>query len=236
MTIRPDWPRCAPVAFDNTVRLIPGQHTEGIDHALADLADDDDEVDALVQLSAATNPRLQAQEERHPGGLDRTDMVFDVPFSRIVNGAFANPGEGARFHGPDGRGIWYCALSDETCLKEVVHHRIRHLAETGLDSEEDIRYRLYFADIHGQDFYWLDDGSQDSLDCLDPSSYAASQRLGAEVLERSGGGVVYPSVRHAEGTCIAVFQGPIVGNVRQGDLYTLTITNGLLTNVTTSAP
>jgi len=229
------WPRCAPIAFDSTTRLIPGKYTEGIDHSLAELADEDDELDALVQLAAATNPRLQAQEEHHPAGLSRADMVFAVPYSKIINGAFANPGEGARFHRPGGRGVWYCALGIDTNLAEVAHHRIRHLAETGLDAEEDIPYRLFLADIHGQDFYWLDDTSPATKECLDPHSYTAGQQLGSRIAGSSGGGVVYPSVRHSGGTCIAVLAAPIVGSVRQGVLYNLTVANGKLVSASIAA-
>ena len=49
------------------MRLIPGQHAEGIDHAaLADLAGNGD-IDASVRLSTTGNPRLRARGERHPG-------------------------------------------------------------------------------------------------------------------------------------------------------------------------
>ncbi len=228
MTDADGWPRRAPIAFDNTARLIPGVYTESSEHSLAGLADDEEELEALVRLAAATNSRLQAQEEHHPAGLSRTDMVFGVPYSKIINGAFAYPGEGARFHGPDGRGAWYCAVDIDTSLEEVAYHRIRHLAETGLDAEEDIPYRLFRADIHGQDFFWLDDTSPATLECLDPDSYSAGQKLGLRIVSSSGGGVVYPSVRHPGGTCVAVLVAPLVGNVRLGDLYHLTIAHGAL--------
>jgi RES domain-containing protein len=228
------WPRRAPIAFDDTTRLIPGTYTEGIDHSLAELADDDDERDLLLQLAAATNSRLQAQEERHPAGLSREDMVFGIPYSKIINAAFANPGEGARFHAPGGRGVWYCARDIDTSLAEVAHHRVRHLAETGLDAEEGIPYRLFLADVHAQDFYWLDDTSQATKECLDPHSYTAGQQLGARIVAGFGGGVVYPSVRHRGGTCVAVFAAPLVSNLRQGLLYYLTIANGSLVSVRTA--
>ena len=138
----------AEVSCDDTHRLIPGRYTEQAEHALTALCDDDDGLTALVQLAAVTNSRLQAQEEHHPDGLGRTDMTFGLPFSQIVNAAFAYPGEGARFHPAHGRGAWYCALDLDTCLAEVAFHRIRHLEETGLSEEPDIPYRLFLADIH----------------------------------------------------------------------------------------
>lgn len=222
------WPRTAPVAFDNTQRLIPGKYTEDAEHALADLSDSDDELTALIQLSAATNSRLQAQEEHHPGGLGREDVVFGVPFSKIVNAAFTYPGEGGRFHRRSGRGAWYCALDLDTCLAEVAYHRIRMLHETGRTDEADIPFRLFLADIHAQDFAWLDDAGQATRKCLDPTSYSAGQSLGTSLRAAAVGGVVYPSVRRSSGTNLAVLAPSIVANVRREALYLLTIERATL--------
>jgi len=225
------WPRFAAAAFDDTARLIPGSYTELAEHALSDLSDDEDELQSLIVLSAVTNSRLQAQEEQHPGGLGRSDLVFNLPYSKIINGAFAYAGQGARFHSADGRGAWYCALDVATALAEVAYHRIKQLRETGLDTETDIPYRLFTADVHGQDFAWLDDDTPRTRACLDPDSYAAGQGLGLLLLDRSAGGVVYPAVRHPGGTNIAVLQPAIVANVRREALLHVTIEAGRLTHV-----
>ena len=218
------WPRLATVAFDDTCRLIPGQYAGAEpEHALGALADDDDDLQQLIQLAAATNSRLQAQEERHPGGLGRADVVFGIPFSKIINAAFTYPGQGARFHVAGGRGAWYSAIDAATCVDEVAHHRIQHLRETAAADEDAIAYRLFHADIHGQDFAWLDDGGPDSASCLDHASYGDGQRFGAHMRELGGGGIVYPSVRHPGGTCVAVLQPALVANVRRGALYLLTV-------------
>jgi len=218
----------AAVSFDDTQRLIPGQYTEQSEHALSALVDNDDELTTLEQLAAVTNSRIQAQEERHPAGLGRRDMTFELPYSKIVNAAFAYPGEGARFHGAIGRGAWYCALDLDTCIAEVAHHRIRHLEETGLRDESDIPYRLFLADVHGQDFAHLDDDSHATLACLEPDTYSHGQELGLRLSGSSVGGVVYPSVRRRSGRCIAVLVAPLVGNVRREALYYLTIKDGSL--------
>jgi RES domain-containing protein len=225
------WPRMAPVSFDDTHRLIPGQYTEQAERALSALADDDGELDALVQLAAVTNSRIQAQEERHPAGLGREDMTFGTPFSKIVNAAFAYPGEGARFHRASGKGAWYCALDLDTCVAEVAHHRIRHLGESGVRSEADIPHRLFVADIHGQDFAHPDDCSPATRACLDPDSHTAGQTLGARLATTTAGGVVYPSVRRPLGQCVAVLVAPLVSNVRREALFHLTIADGRLTHV-----
>lgn len=218
----------AEVTCDDTHRLIPGRYTEQAEHALTALCDDDNGLTALVQLAAVTNSRLQAQEERHPAGLGRTDMTFGLPFSQIVNAAFAYPGEGARFHSAHGRGAWYCALDLDTCLAEVAFHRIRHLEETGLSDEPDIPYRLFLADIHGQDFAHLDDDSPATRAMIDPHSYVHGQELGNRLSASAAGGIVYPSVRRPSGQCIAILVAPLVANVRREAIYHLTIRHGSL--------
>lgn len=222
------WPRLAPVAFDNTHRLIPGRYTEDAEHALAALAADNDALNELVQLAAVTNSRIQAQEEHHPAGLGRDDMVFGFPFSKIINGAFANPSPGARFHSAVRRGAWYCALDLDTCLAEILHHRLRMLSEIGVSSEADIPYRLFLADVHAQDVAWLDDDSIETLACLDPDSYVAGQALGARLNADSRAGIVYPSVRHPGGVCVALLAPAIPSNVRREALFQLTIEHGSL--------
>jgi hypothetical protein len=225
------WPQFDQVIHDDTSRLIPGEYGEDPEKALAGLVDSGDELNQLIRIAAVTNSRLLAQEERQNDGLSRADLVFGVPYSRITNGAFSYAGEGARFHTPGPKGAWYCALSVDTCVREVAFRRIRHLRETGAPDEDEIPYRLFLADIHAQDFAMLGDGHPSSLACLDPNSYAASQRLGAQLRIDGRGGVEYPSVRDSGGTCLAVLQAPIVSNVRRGDIYLLTVNNFNLVKV-----
>ncbi len=71
-------------------------------------------------------------------------------------------------------------------------------------------FRAEFHDLRDQTGYTA---------CLDPNSYAASQSLGAELLSHGSSGIVYPSVRRSEGTCIACFRPVLVINVRRDDTY-----------------
>ena len=225
------WPRIAEAAFDNTRRLIPGRYDDHDESPLAALSDNDKDLRTLMQLSAATDSRLQAQAERHPAGLGRDDLVFGIPYSRIINAAFAYPGDGGRFHSPNSKGAWYCALDLETCVAEVVHKRVNHLAECGLNAESNISYRLFLADIHGQKFAWLDQDSSVDRACLDPFSHTSGQALGEQLTADHTSGIVYPSVRNPGGTCIAVLAAPVVANVRRAARYTFTIENGALVDL-----
>ncbi|MFT4008850.1 MAG: RES family NAD+ phosphorylase [Nocardioidaceae bacterium] len=209
------------MAHDATSRLIPDAYADPDESSLQALADTADDLAALNQLAAATNARLQAQEERHPGGLGRADMVFGVPYSKIVNASFAYAGTGARFHDRR-RGAWYCALEVETAIAEVGFHRRVMLAEIGLTSEV-VSYREFLSDIHADDFADLSDGSAKSNRCLDPDSYLAGQALAADLLARQAGGVRYPAVRDPGGTNLAVLQPALVAHVRPGAEWQLTV-------------
>ena len=62
--------------------------------------------------------------------------------------------------------------------------------------------------------------------CLAPDSYVASQALADSLLSAGSLGVVYPSVRHAGGTCVACFRPALVSNVRRAYTYRFTWTGG----------
>jgi hypothetical protein len=57
---------------------------------------------------------------------------------------------------------------------------------------------------------------------LDPDSYVESQALAERLLAAESLGVIYPSVRHHSGTCVACFRPALVANVRRGKTYRFT--------------
>jgi hypothetical protein len=69
------------------------------------------------------------------------------------------------------------------------------------------------------------------VDCLDPNSYTTSQTLGLKLLTSGSAGIVYPSVRHEDGVCIACFRPPLVLNVQEGPMLTFTFIDAEMTAV-----
>jgi hypothetical protein len=57
--------------------------------------------------------------------------------------------------------------------------------------------------------------------------------LGHKLLTSGSAGIVYPSVRHKDGVCIACFRPPLVLNVRRGPMVTFTFNDAELTAVVT---
>jgi len=215
-------PRVPPVAlvrqFD-THRLIPSRHSPGGDTVFVRIAEDDEHLRAIFELDAATNDRLLAEHQRFPG-IGVEELIFGVPCSHVVNAAFCHPHPlGSRFNGPD-RGAWYAGFALETSQAEVAFHKAIELAEVAWTREESITYDDYLADFSAP-FHDLR-RVQGFRACLDPRTYVASQALGERLLEEGSLGLVYPSVRHAGGTCLACLRPALVTNVRRDATYRFT--------------
>jgi RES domain-containing protein len=203
--------------FD-THRLVPSRYRPGGESVLALIADDDAHLAQLFDLDHATNDRLRAEHDLLPG-IGVHELVFGVPHYRVVNAAFTHAHPlGSRFNGPE-RGAWYAAFDVETSQAEVAFHKTADLAEIGR-FEDTVTYDDYLADVSAE----LHDLRADArwAPCLDPDSYVASQRLAERLLDAGALGVVYPSARHAAGTCVALLRPALVTNVRRAATWRFT--------------
>lgn len=210
-------PRSLVRQFD-THRLISSRHSPRGDSVLVQIADDDDHLQAIFELDAATNDRVLAEQQLLPGiGLE--ELVFAVPFASVINASFCHAHPlGSRFSGPD-RGAWYAAFELETSQAEVAFHKTVQLAEINR-WDESVTYDDYIADFTAT-FHDLRRGRQ-FREYLDPDSYVASQTLAERLLGEGSLGIVYPSVRRKGGTCVACFRPALVSNVRRGKTYRFT--------------
>ncbi len=196
--------------FD-THRLIPSKYLPSGDSVLTRIADSDEHLHDIFDLDGATNDRLLAENERLPG-IGPHELVFDVPFHTVINATFCHAHPlGARFNGPD-RGAWYAAFAIETAQAEVAFHKSVELSEVEW-WEEEVTYDDYLADFSAA-FHDLR-GRPAFARHLSPDSYVSSQALAEHLLGAGSMGIVYPSVRHEEGTCIACFRPALVMNVRR---------------------
>lgn len=163
--------------------------------------------DVLAALEQATNPRVR----------DAIGEIALVPPERRVSGPGAsfvmaafthlNP-QGSRFS--DGSyGVYYAAASLDTAIAETVHHFGRFAADAG-----DPRRREDMRVLVGAVRHRLDDVAAlpgaERAGLLDPESYAASQTFGRTRRAAGSDGIVYPSVRHRGGECVAAFWPDVV--------------------------
>jgi hypothetical protein len=158
-----------------------------------------EQMEAAWYLEGLTNDRLR----------DETGEVTLVPEDQRVSGsgasvvmaAFTHIGHSSRFS--DGSyGVYYAARSLETAVRETAYHRARFLAATQ-EGPGEIDMRAYVGrpkeplkDIRGPRF----------VDLHNPNSYAQSQVFGAARREKGDWGLLYRSVRHDGGECVAVFK------------------------------
>jgi hypothetical protein len=211
-------PETSLIRQNDTHRLISSKHPDDGASVLARIADDDVHLQDIFDLDNATNDRLVAENNLLPG-IGIHELVFGVPYFRIVNAAFchANP-LGSRFNGPD-RGAWYAGFEIETSQAEIAFHKWRELAEVNWFDQE-VAYDDYLADFSAE-FHDIRGGTQ-FAEFLTPDTYVSSQELGEELLAAGSLGLIYPSVRRRGGTCVACFRPTLVMNVRRGRTYRFT--------------
>jgi len=208
-------PEVALLRRRDTHRLIPSKYSEENASVLLRIADDDAHLADIFELDNATNDRLLAEQDRLPG-IGIHELVFGLPYFRIVNAAFCHPHPlGSRFNGPE-RGAWYAGFELATAQAEVAFHKWIELAEIGR-REEEVTYDDYLADFSAE-FHDIREDAR-FADCLAPESYVAAQALAETLLEAGSLGVLYPSVRRPRGSCLACFRPALVMNPRKAKTY-----------------
>jgi RES domain-containing protein len=206
-------------SFSRAVRLVSTARMR--EAALAGLIDTNEEADELAEIEGATSRRLVAQT-RGVEGLSANSLISGRPNQGFINAAFvyAQPRSPNRFNGTS-RGAWYAALETETAIAEVGHHMTRHFSEVS-NFEGVVEYAELFADFIG---LFADLRGAAAAECLYPNSkvgYPAGNLLAEEAIAADLNGIIYPSVRHAGGTCLAVLWPHAVQDVTQGGVYRLT--------------
>jgi hypothetical protein len=158
-----------------------------------------EQMEAAWYLESLTNDRLR-DETGDIALVAEQDRVSGAGAS-IVMAAFTHIGNPSRFS--DGAyGVYYAANSLETAVRETAYHRARFLAATN-EAPGEIDMRAYvgkpkepFKDIRGAAFKSLHN----------PNDYSKSQAFGKLRREKGEWGLVFRSVRHEGGECIAAFK------------------------------
>lgn len=201
-----------------TVRLVPNAYFKP--PVLRSLVDGEDELAILAEIEGLTNRRLKAQATGLPN-LNPRELAFNIWGQTFINAAFSyTRPEGNRFNDAN-RGAWYCAWDDLTAIAEVAFHKNRELARIGV-FEDVFVYQSLLAGFIGNfhDARALKKTPK-YLEAEPAAAYPEGQTL-AETLRRDGSnGIVYPSVRYPNGTCLVAFHPHLVQNVRPGARWRL---------------
>jgi hypothetical protein len=150
-------------------------------------------------IESLTNDRLRDESGAAP--LVAPEDRLQAPGASIVMAAFTHIGRPSRFS--DGSyGVYYAARTLETAVRETAYHRARFLAATQ-EAPGEIDMRAYVGrplkpmlDIRGAKY--------DALH--DPQDYSAAQAFAKPLRDAGNWGLVYRSVRHPGGECVAAFK------------------------------
>ncbi len=200
------------VAWPKTHRLVLS-HFPPID-LFDDVADPHD-WEALAAAQARTNPRIL--EEIGDLSLVPPDRRIAGEGASWVMAAFTHVSPDRRSRFSDGSyGVYYAGDSLATAAHEHAFHMGLFYAQAALDPGwlSEVRQLVgavdaMLVDLRGAGFAAL----------LDPDDYAASQLFAATRRRAGAHGLVYPSVRHATGACIAAFFPDVVTPAVQGDHF-----------------
>lgn len=200
------------VHWQESWRLVPSRFPPV---GLFDRVAKPDDLEAVFAIESMTNDRLRNEvgelqlvpvHERQSG-----------PGTTAIMAAFThlNP-EGSRFS--DGNyGVYYAANDIDTALAETRYHRERFLQRTH-EAPIEVDMRSYQSEIEA-DLHDIG-GQQDSLaGVYADDDYSASQKLACDLWQSGSNGIVYDSVRHSGGECVAIFRANIPKPTMQGSHY-----------------
>lgn len=178
----------------STYRLIPS-HFPPI--ALFENLLDPDELDAAYALESLTNDRLQ--DEVGNIALVAPEDRVTGPGTTPIMAAFTHIGVPSRFSSGH-YGVYYAGLTLETALAESRFSRARFMRATD-EAPQIITMRCYQCALDAE----LVDVRGDAL-AHDPESFAYAQELGRQFKTDNEWGILYRSVRHSGGECIAALR------------------------------
>lgn len=207
-----DTPPTSLIQWTPSWRLVPSRFPP---ISLFERVTDASDLDAVIAIESLTNARIRDEI----GELERvpSEQRQSGPGTTPIMASFThvNP-EGSRFS--DGSfGVYYAAKEIETALAETKYHRERFLARTK-ESRMEIDMRSYASDINTE-FHDIRDKQFISTELYNGESYAASQAFATRLRKEESNGIVYNSVRHDGGECIAIFKANIPSPVVQGSHY-----------------
>jgi hypothetical protein len=198
------------VHWRSTYRLVPSRYPPiDLFERVAPNAD----WQLLYELESLTNPRLR--DEVGNIQLVPLDKRVTGPNASIVMAPFTHCSKLRPSRFSDGTfGVYYAGHKFTTALLEVAYHMGRFHAAT-LDPATTGTYRTYKGALK---FEMHDLAGATYAHLLDPvpDTYAAPQAFAKALREAGSHGLVYPSVRHQGGACIAAFWPNVVSLPTQG--------------------
>lgn len=156
----------------------------------------------LISAEQKTNPRLVeaignldlVPPERRVGGLGASFLM--APFTHVSTDRPSRFSAGTY-------GVLYVGHEFETALAETIHHHGEFMRRTAEEPGWTSQFRELVLDVtfEGRDMT----DSVAYAEAFSPTNYAEPQRVGAALRAAGSDGILYPSVRNADGQCAALF-------------------------------
>jgi hypothetical protein len=208
----PDW--------INQYRIIPSKYPP---ISLFEDCADPDLLEELYAVESLTNDRLL--EEVGALSLVRPEDRMSGTGSSPVMAAFTHASKG-RF--TDGTfGAYYAADSMETAFAETIYSRTKFMRYTNEEPGE-IDMRAYVGEVLKP---LLDVRGIEFDELHDPDNWAAGQQFAKNAVIKSDWGILYRSVRKADGECLAALRPPAVSIPRQGPHFGYVWNGKEITNI-----
>lgn len=198
--------------FEEVHRLIPS-HFPPID--LFEHVSDPEDLEMVFEIESLTNDRLKDEignlalipAEDRVCGLGSTPLM--AAFTHISG---LKP---TRFTDNTQYGVYYGANSLDTAFAETIFHREKFLSATN-EKNTDITMRDYINTVSLE----LHDITDPRFSELHSDDYTQSQAFARMLKEKKSNGLIYNSVRHKGGLCVAIFRPKAVSIPTQGGHYT----------------
>lgn len=166
-------------------------------------------MEELFYIESLTNDRLRS-EIGNLALVEKSDRVSGKG-SSVVMASFTHISAATptRFSNGD-FGIYYAAKTLETAVRETIYHREKFLLYTQEPACE-LTMRVYKSSKLLQPLVDLRKSDHPLYhEIHDPNFYTGSQIIGSEFKKSGAWGMVYHSVRHALGECVAILRPPAI--------------------------
>lgn len=198
------------IYWDPAHRIVPSHYPPiNLFETVSDPAD----LETVWAVESLTNPRLR--EEAGEISLVAEEDRIAGPGTSPIMAAFTHPNQdGSRFSNGE-YGVYYAADTLETAIAETRFHseRLMSYQEVG---PQNLYMRVYLGAIHAE-MVDIRRRHAELPHIYDLNDYGSSQLFGKARWSEGRWGIVYTSVRHPEGECVAVFKPRACSPVRQGE-------------------
>jgi hypothetical protein len=196
-----------PIRWRPCWRIVPTRYPE---EKILEKVSEPEDVDVVSDLEQMTNERLR-QERGQVALVAPRDCVSGVGSQYIMAPfTYRNP-EASRFS--DGtHGVYYAAHALPTAVEETKHHRAIFMSRTK-ENPMRLEMRVLIADLDGE-LHDIRGLHKKFPQVYSRTSDSSAQALAGDLVKSSSYGIVYDSVRHLAGQCVAVFRPPVLSRCR----------------------